>query len=180
MASAKSSKDPPEATPASAENGVEAIFRAHNDTLIRFLRGRLHNDADAHEAAQEAYVRLLQLDQPDKPSFLRAYLFKIAGNVALDLMRRRRTQKAFVLSEGSDDVQPTQERALAARQELQRVETALSTLPARCREALFLSRQEGWSSSMIARHQGVSDRMVRLYICRALEHIEAMTAEADQ
>src|SRR6185369_14865836 len=50
---------------------IERLFREHNETLLLFLRARLNCEADANEVAQEAYVRLLQLDRPDQPSFLR-------------------------------------------------------------------------------------------------------------
>ena len=71
------------------------------------------------------------------------------------------------------DAPATQERALQAREQLAAVEIALSELPPRCREAFLLSRREGWASGRIAAHLGVSDRMVRLYLVRALEHLEA-------
>lgn len=154
---------------------IESLFREHNDTLLRFLRARLHSEADAREAAQEAYVRLLQLDDPGQLSFLRAYLFRIAANVATDLLRRRAVQ-GRVQQDGlffERDAPATQERALAAREQLAAVELALSELPPRCREAFLLSRREGWASGRIAAHLGVSDRMVRLYLVRALEHLEA-------
>ena len=60
----------PEGSGRSAE--IEALFREHNETLLRFLRARLSSEADAVEAAQEAYVRLLQLDTVE-PTYLRAY-----------------------------------------------------------------------------------------------------------
>lgn len=158
-----------------ANSRIESLFREHNDTLLRFLRARLHSEADAREAAQEAYVRLLQLDDPGQLSFLRAYLFRIAANVATDLLRRRAVQNR-VQQDGlffESDAPATQERGLQARQQLAAVEVALSELPPRCREAFLLSRREGWASGRIAAHLGVSDRMVRLYLVRALEHLEA-------
>lgn len=162
-----------EAAGACANSRIESLFREHNDTLLRFLRARLHSDADAREAAQEAYVRLLQLDKPQQLSFLRAYLFKIAANVATDLLRRRALQgRAQRDIAGDAEMAPTQERALQAREQLAAVQVALDELPPRCREAFLLSRHEGWSTARIAAHLGVTDRMVRLYLVRALEHIE--------
>ena len=151
------------------------LFREHNETLVRFLRGRLPRDMDAREAAQEAYVRLLQLDEPAQPSFLRAYLFKVAANVATDLLRRRVMRQHGDMAEvGSRDqtAPATQERALQAREQLDLVEKALQELPPRCREAFRLSREDGCSSAEIASSLGVSDRMVRQYLVRALEHIQ--------
>jgi RNA polymerase sigma-70 factor (ECF subfamily) len=153
---------------------VERLYREHNEVLLRFLRARLHNDADAHEAAQEAYVRLLQLDKPEQPSFLRAYLFKIAANVATDLLRRKGVRGVAVQPEDCVLAEPAlQERDAAARQQLALVDRALNELPPKCREAFVLSRHEGWSSEQIAHRLGVSDRMVRLYLTRGLEHLRA-------
>lgn len=151
---------------------VERLFREHNETLLRFLRARLGSDAEAEEAAQEAYVRLLQLNQPEQPSFLRAYLFRIAANLATDLNRRRGL--AFrSRADTQDEVEPHQERALCARQQLDLVSCVLNQLPPKCREAFIRHRHEGQSTVEIAAALKVSDRMVRLYLARALEHLEA-------
>ena len=159
----------------SVASRVELLFREHNETLVRFLRGRLPQDVDAREAAQEAYVRLLQLDQPTQPSFLRAYLFKVAANVATDLLRRRATRKQGDMTEAGlhgQEAPATQETALQAREQLDLVARALLELPPRCREAFRLSREEELGSGEIAARLGVSDRMVRQYLARALEHIQ--------
>ena len=119
-------------------------------------------------------VRLLQLDQPDQPSFLRAYLFKIAANVASDVVRRRTVRNACDYADVPDVGNPaTQEKALAARQQLKIATAALQELPPKCREAFVLSRHDGRSTAEIAVKLGVSDRMVRLYLVRAIEHVQA-------
>ena len=51
---------------------VDRLFREHNEALIRFLRGRVGSRNEALEIAQEAYVRLLSLDQPGAVSYLRS------------------------------------------------------------------------------------------------------------
>ena len=153
---------------------VETLFREHNEALVRFLRARLNSDADAREAAQEAYVRLLKLDQTNQPSFLRAYLFRIAANVATDMLRQRRSRGTVIIADtAADQPEPaSQEQGLAARQELEIIDQALQALPARCREAFLLSRREGLSTAQIAADLNVSDRMVRLYLVRAIEHTQ--------
>jgi RNA polymerase sigma factor (sigma-70 family) len=162
-------------------SSVELLFREHNDTLLRFLRARLRSDADAREAAQEAYLRLLQLDQSDQPSFLRAYLFKIASNVATDMLRRRNVQARFTPTEEPESAfGAAQEQAMSARQQLQLVSEALDELPPRCREAFLLRRAEDLATIQIAERLGVSDRMVRLYLCRAIEHVQQALERRNQ
>jgi RNA polymerase sigma-70 factor (ECF subfamily) len=156
-----------------APSVVERLLREHNETLLRFLRARLRSDADASEAAQEAYVRLLQLDRSDQPSFLRAYLFRIAANVATDMLRRKSLQARFAAAdEQAASSAGAQEEALGARQQLHLVQTALNELPPRCRQAFLLRRQEDLATAQIGERLGVSDRMVRLYIARAIEHVQ--------
>jgi DNA-directed RNA polymerase specialized sigma24 family protein len=48
---------------------------------------------EAKEVAQEAYVRLLSLEDSGAVSFLRAFLFKTAANLAVDRIRSRNRQR---------------------------------------------------------------------------------------
>ena len=63
---------------------IDHLFREHNDALVRFLSARLGSYQDAREVAQEAYVRLLNLDRPGAANFLKALLYKTAANLAID------------------------------------------------------------------------------------------------
>ena len=152
---------------------VERLYREHNESLVRFLRARLRSDADAREAAQEAYVRLLGLDNPDQPSFVRAYLFRVAANVATDVLRRKAVARRNATPADQDDIHSaTQERRLSAKQDLERIDRALLELPPRCRAAFMMSRFEGCRTGDIACRLGVSERMVRQYLVRSLEHLQ--------
>lgn len=71
---------------------VERLFREHNQALLRFLVSKLQSQQEAKDIAQEAYVRLLKLDTPDAVSYLRAFLFKTASNLAIDRLRTRQAE----------------------------------------------------------------------------------------
>src|SRR5688572_23474251 len=88
---AEESSHPGSETPGEETRGqlIERLFREHNESLLRFLTARLSSSQDAREVAQEAYVRLLQLDRPGAIGFLRAFLFKTAANIATDRLRHR-------------------------------------------------------------------------------------------
>src|SRR5262245_23495507 len=68
---------------------IERLFREHNDALLRFVAAKLGSKQEAREIAQEAYVRLLCLDHREAVSYLRAFLFKTAANLAMDRLRQR-------------------------------------------------------------------------------------------
>lgn len=150
---------------------VERLFRDHNDSLIRFLTLRLHSRQEAREVAQEAYVRLLQLDRPDVAGFVRAYLFRIAGNLAIDRLRRRATESRFQepeLFSGLFERPPDPEALAMERERTELIRAYLEELPDSVRNAFLLFRVEDMDQESIARRLGITDRMVRNHITRAL------------
>lgn len=153
---------------------VADLFRAHNKALVRFLVLRLQSVQEAKEVAQEAYVRLLQLDKPALGSFMRAYLFRIASNIAVDRLRRRNSESRIARRELFDELDYHQEpeRRTAAQQELEVINDCLDELPENCRRAFLLHRLEGLSVADIAGQLNVSGRMVRHHLQRALVYCQ--------
>ena len=160
---------------ANATEQIKQLFDNHNRTLLSFLRARLRSEAEARDVAQEAYVKLLELDNINVISFQRAYLFRIAANLAVDRLRqpavRDTTASESFLAAISDDRDP--ERTVIAREELGLVREALLGLPAPCRNAFIWHVFEGQSTVQIASRLNLSDRMIRLYIARALAKCRA-------
>jgi RNA polymerase sigma factor (sigma-70 family) len=165
-------KDSAEPTPTSRAKMIAELFREHNESLIRFLTARMRSRQEAKEVAQEAYVRLLKLDQPGAVSFLRAFLFKTAANLAVDRMRsrgRRERLREYALFDELGEA-PSPERVAVGAQGVQIVERLLRELPPKCRLAFLLSRVQGLEPGEIAKRVGVSERTVRHYILQAFLH----------
>jgi len=159
---------------------VAGLFRDHNAALLRFAAAKLGSEQEARDVAQEAYVRLLQLDRPQTISYLRAFLFKIASNLAMDRLRARRRMPP-IQAVADEDVVPFElspERHCAGREMMAVLRSALAELPAKCREIFVLHRLEGLSRAEIAARTGLGERMVRLYMARALEHVRRRLDEA--
>ena len=152
---------------------VSKLFRDHNRSLVLFLAARLKDMQAAHEVAQEAYVRVLELESTGAVSFLRGYLFKVASNLAIDRLRRQQSRARL------DSVQPvedfldlaTPERAVIAREELAYLGKVLAELPAKYQEAFRLHRVEDLTFEEIAQRMGLKDRMVRRYVANALLYL---------
>lgn len=161
---------------------ITCLFDEHNRSLVRFLRARLHSEEEAKELAQEAYVRLLRLDDTDTISYLRAYLFRIAANLATDRLKQRdrRARIRNVVLFDAGEVSPAPERGLAASDELALVREAIEELPAKCRMAFLLHKIHELSVVETARQMELSVRMVRLYIARALAHCRERLDAAEQ
>ncbi len=163
--------DPGSSLDAGHATTVAELFREHNRTLISFLAARLKSEQDAHEVAQEAYVRLLQLDRPSAVGFLRSYLFRTAANLATDRLRQRQVRsgtESIDLFENLTDGHGAPEAQVAAVQELSFIRSCLFELPERWREAFIRHRILGESEVSIARSFGLTDRMIRNYLVQTL------------
>ena len=166
---------------------VASLFRQHNQLLLRFLRARLGSEHEAKEVAQEAYVRLLQLDRTGAVSFLRSYLFKVAMNLAIDRLRERtkhpvHDDPAALFEELEDALGP--EREAIATEELALLNIALAELPPKCRHALVLHRYHDKTQREIAAELGISERTIRSYLVQAMVYCKLRmnglsAAEAD-
>jgi RNA polymerase sigma-70 factor (ECF subfamily) len=155
---------------------VAALFREHNRTLIGFLKARLKSEQDAREVAQEAYVKLLQLDSPGAVSFLRSYLFRTAANLATDRLRHsrvRREAQPLQLFDAETQERETPDACIANSQELSFIRGCLSELPERWRDVFIRHRLLGESEVDIARSYGLSDRMIRNYLVQTLFYCRA-------
>ncbi|WP_417450645.1 RNA polymerase sigma factor [Kordiimonas sp.] len=167
------------------KDDIKALFQNHNDELVRYLTSRLKSHEEAVEVAQEAYVRLLRLDDSSTIGFLRAFLFRTAGNIAIDRVRRRGLAQAY-LDEATPEQQVnemfgfTPERSLAAKQSLERVLDCIGSLPPKCRHAFIEYKFKHRSYDDIAEDMGLTSSMVRKYVLRALVHCsEKLSDELD-
>ena len=76
---------------------MEALMRRHNRTLFRTARAILHDDTEAEEAVQEAYLQAFRaIDGFRGESSYSTWLVRIVANQAL-MRRRRNVRRAQVL-----------------------------------------------------------------------------------
>ncbi len=151
---------------------LSRLFEEHNRTLVSFLMNRLGSEAEAREVAQEAYVRILQLDEPGAISFLRAYLFRTAANIALDRVRHRMRAARLDEMQGEEDLAHHQspERQALAAQAMDLLNRAVGELPPRYRHAFLAHRLEERPTADIGRDLGVNERQARNYVQRAIAY----------
>lgn len=160
---------------------AEQLVRDFNQSLVRMLQLRLGSYEDAREVAQEAYAKLLSLGDGPAISFHRAYLFRIAQNLATDLLRRR----AYVEQANPDlldfhaDPSTSPERSANAALLMERLPALLAELPLKCAESFRLVRVEQMSFAEAAKRLGLTERMIRIHVARALaycqERLEGVT-----
>lgn len=160
---------------------VAELFREHNRALIAFLQCRLNSSSDAQEVAQEAYVRMLTLEQPERVDSLRAYLFRIAGNLAIDRLRTRKVRNDMLIEQPTEElhVAPIPERHVSVMEQWRDLRIALRELPVKTSQAFVMHVIEGRDFSVVAQAMKLSERMVRYHVTNALAHCRARVDEPE-
>jgi RNA polymerase sigma factor (sigma-70 family) len=148
---------------------VQALFEANNSALMRFLTGRLKSAQEAKEVAQEAYVKLLQLESTSGISHMQAFLFKIAANLASNRLKsaQRRERIDSLKFFTHPEMAPSPEEEVAVEQQADELMAAIEELPAKCRFAFVMHRLQGQELGEVAAAMKISERMVRIYVERA-------------
>lgn len=150
------------------------VFDDHAGDLRRFLLSRVACEATAADLTQETFLRLTQIPNYRAIENLRAYLFRIAANLATDHLRARTRRTTSSEKEATlldfPDSASTPEAALLAKQELIVALEALAELSPLCRQIFVLNRFEGLPHRKIADQLSICTSTVEKNIARALNH----------
>jgi len=159
-------------------SAIRVLYLRQRDALVRFLIQRTRDPALAEDIAQETWLRIDHTGAVSAVHNPKAYLFRIASNLAIDYLRIQNRRK---LSPGEieatlqvADEEPTPEQTAIERSELRLMADAIAGLPERQRRILLMSRLEKQPHSAIASHFDVSTRTVELELKRALTACHAL------
>ncbi len=147
----------------------EAVER-ERPRLRRFIRRRLPDPRDAEDIVQDVFHELVRANRLLMPvENVTAWLFRVARNRIIDLLRRRRPASFSELSGPADagDERPQldellpspddgPEAAYARSALMEEIELALDELPAEQRDVFVAHEIEGESFKEIAARTGVN------------------------
>jgi len=158
--------------------------------LTRFLQRNWRNEAEIGDLRQEAYARVYEAAQRERPLLVKPFLFQITRNLMIDRLRRQsvvslESMTDFEWLNVSDD-KPSSEAYVAARQELRLLQTALDALPPRCRQVVLMRKVEGLSQKEVAKQMGITIETVENQVAKGMRLLAqalgnrrgAVTAEA--
>jgi RNA polymerase sigma factor (sigma-70 family) len=162
---------------AGSEAAFTEIHDRYREPLTAFTRRMLRGTGlDAEDVVQDALIRAhVSLRATDRPMALRAWLYMITRNRALDGLRARRQSRAL------DDCDPAGgpcdpvESALQ-RDELRRIVEELGRLPERQRLALVQRELCGASHADLADQLGTTVSATKSLIIRARTQLRAVQA----
>jgi RNA polymerase sigma factor (sigma-70 family) len=143
-----------------------ALYERHHQALYRYCRSILHHDEDALDALQSTMAKAFAALQHEERDFdLRPWLFRIAHNESISLLRRRRD--ALPLDVAPDVGPDSLPGTVETRERLARLREDLADLPDRQRAALVLRELSGLGHEEIASVLDSSPRAIKQTIFEA-------------
>lgn len=154
--------------------GMEEMYERYRLELSRYIASNCRcAPVEVEDIVQSAFARFqakVCVDEIENP---KAFLFKTAYNIAIDMVRHKKVQDDYVYSEGQTVLDNTHElgpeKIVESRQRLGIIAKALWRMPAKRRQLLLMNRCENLSYAEIARQIGISEAAVRKHVSKALQ-----------
>ena len=154
---------------------LERAFKAHSREMRVFLYRQLQSSETAADLTQETWLRMLR-QRPSTPvANLRAFIFRIGRNLAIDHVRSRMSRErhdeglAYLYEVTGES--PELIDSVAASQELEVLNAALQRM-GEPEQSIFLKcRLQGIPHKEVARELGMSLSSVEKHLASALDFL---------
>jgi RNA polymerase sigma factor (sigma-70 family) len=154
------------------DRAFEAIVHRYSRQLLRYC-GRFLAGPRAEDAVQQTFMNAYRAMKSDERRIeLRPWLYRIAHNAALNVLRSSAPAAEEPISDEIDGVERP-DQAVERRQSLAEVVAAVQALPPRQRDAIVLHELEGRSYEQIAAELNVTGGAVRQLLARARSTLRA-------
>ena len=151
-----------------------ALYARNHQAIYRYCRSILRHDHDAQDALQNTMMRAhAALCAQERDLAVRPWLFRIAHNEAISLLRKRRPSAE--LSEDHEPLDGGVEAAMEARERLSTLVADLQALPERQRAALLMRELSGLSIEEIAGALAISGGAAKQTLFEARSSLHELT-----
>lgn len=151
----------------------EELLRKHKNMVINLAYRIVQNYSDAEDIAQEVFLKIYNSAKTYKPEAkFSTWVYKITVNLSLNRLRGKKHLPTLPLEETLPISDPNSPETNLEKQELiNKVRTALNSLPENQKLAVILQRYENLSYEEIAKIIGTSVSAVDSLIQRAKQNL---------
>jgi len=161
----------------------EVLMRRHNERVYRAARSIVHDEDEAEDVMQQAYVNAyVNLRQFDRRAKFSTWVTKIAIHEALARARKQGRYRAVDFTDEENQVverQPSRnpEHHAFAGELRSLLESAIDELPDGLREVFMLREVDGLNTAETAESLGVSEDVVKTRLSRSRAALRNQLAE---
>jgi len=160
-----------------SERWFQEQVQPHGSLLKSYLKGAFPSVRDIDDVVQESYLRIWKAKAAQPIASAKAFLFKVARHIAVDLVRRNRRSLVDSVS-NFDSLNVIEDRATAdasvrLQEKINLLTDAFASLPARRREIIVLRKLKRLPQKEVAEMLGISERTVENLLFRGIKQCQA-------
>ena len=153
----------------------DKVYELYSHKLFSFVFKILKNEADTDDIVQEVFVRIWESrDKLEDYKLLNSYIFTIAYNNSIDLIRKRINNNKYLEHlkySAVINATPNLISEIEFNELNTQVQKLIAKLPERQKQVYLLHKEEGLTYSEIAEKLGISKNTVENHIAKALKYL---------
>jgi RNA polymerase sigma-70 factor (ECF subfamily) len=163
----------------SVDAGQEWILTAmqrYGPKLVTMLWRILGSEQDVCDAYQDTFVKLAHGQSGQKPEKIKAYLFRTAGNVAINYLRKRRIHERACgeLARSQREFSEPSANDMDAEELQEQLRNCITRLPEKLQNVIVLHDLGEMSYLQVGQALGMSIGTARVYRHRAIQYLAKM------
>ncbi|RNC89327.1 MAG: sigma-70 family RNA polymerase sigma factor [Allomuricauda sp.] len=151
------------------EQVFSSVFKTNSKTVFNFIYYKFGNEEKAHDAVQEAFVKLWENCAKVSPEKAKSYLYTVANNLYLNVIKAEKVRMKYADLHSNSISNESPEFVLEEKQFQQKLDDALNALPENQRTTFLLNRIDGKKYAEIADMEGVSVKAIEKRMHLALK-----------
>jgi len=157
----------------------DALYRKYSRRLYKFSYSILKSTQEAENIIQDVFLNLwLNREKIEKSSSVKYYVFAIAYNSAISIIRKKAKEIQFIeyVKTLQDFTQEPVDLQIEYAELDEKLDEIIKALPSRQKEVYLLHRVEGLKYSEIAEKMNISINTIENHMSRALKTIRKKLA----
>ncbi|MEM9141961.1 MAG: sigma-70 family RNA polymerase sigma factor [Bacteroidota bacterium] len=152
------------------EQLFSSLFATLSKTVFNYIYYKFGNEEKAHDAVQEAFIKLWENCAKVSPAKAKSFVYTVANNVSLNVIKAEKVRLKYAdKSLKSSNESP--EFLMEEKQFKEKLDRALDNLPENQRTTFLLNRIDGKKYAEIADMEGVSVKAIEKRMHLALKSL---------
>ena len=152
------------------ESVYNGIFKDTSKTIFNYIYYKFGNEEKAHDAVQEAFIKLWENCAKVPPKKAKSFLYTVANNLYLNVLKAEKVRLKYA-DKSLKTTNENPEFILEEKQFQEKLDAALESLPENQRATFLMNRIDGLKYTEIAELEGVSIKAIEKRMHLALKSL---------
>ena len=166
-------KKPNDGKVASSRSRISKAFMEQQRPLKAFISRFIRGPQDIDDIAQETFVRAFLAEQKGDIQHPKAYIYRVARNLAFETLTKKSTQLTSYIEDSCDqsllESGEDIENKVIVMEKFDRVKIAIAEMPPQCQRVFIMHKVYGFKYREISQQLGISVSTVEKHMMTGLK-----------